>query len=89
LLERGFLQYRRENYVVWNEVKLFLCFIKHVLGTYGDMVVKFHAFVVLRWIEMNGCSDFLPEKVFLVTTGWSVGLVLTISVETDEKFYRA
>jgi len=39
------------------EVKLFSCFIKNVLDAYEDMEVKFHAFIVLRWIEMNGLAS--------------------------------
>jgi len=54
----GVFQYRRETYVVKMEVKLFSCFIKHVLGTYGNMEVKFHAFIILWWIEMNGLASY-------------------------------
>jgi len=39
------------------EVKLLSCFVKHVLSMYGDMEIKFHAFIILRWIEMNGLAS--------------------------------
>ena len=50
------LQYFKENYVVKMEVKLFLCYVKCALVTYGDAEVIFHAFIVLRWLEMNGLA---------------------------------
>ena len=79
---QGVLQYHKENYVVWKEVKFSSCFIKHVLGTYRNMEVKIHAFVVLLWIEMNDLAShttFSQRKYFWLpldgTLDWYLKLV--------------
>jgi len=40
-----------------------------------------------EWFSL--IHDFLPGKALVVSIGWDVRLVPKVSVETDEKFYRA